>query len=97
MTSAALSRVKRAELISGLGAVILGLGLGALLYPAIAQLDLVLVALGVLMHGWGMLDKHRLETRVESAAWWWSAPLYRICWASLIAVLAAIVSIAILK
>ena len=56
-----VSPQKRADLIAGLGAVILGIGIGAL--PALRlQRDAAsLLFAGVLIHGWRMFDKHRFE------------------------------------
>jgi hypothetical protein len=80
---AALPRAKRAELASGIGALVLGLGLGAVLARYIGRFDLALVAFGAFVHGWGMLDKRRLEREAGTAAIWWNDALYWVCWAGL--------------
>ena len=83
MAAATTARLKRAELTSGVGAVVLGVGLGALLARQIGPFHLPLLALGVLVHGWGMLDKHRIEASTSSQLWW-SDALYWSCWILLI-------------
>ncbi len=86
-------RLKRAELASGLGAGVLGAGLGVLLSGWLLSYALPLVAIGGFVHGWGMWDKRRLEQSEAldaQPAVWWSTLLYWICWATLL-VLAVII------
>ena len=71
-------RQKRAELAGSTGAGVLGAGLGALLAQWTAPYALLLLVVGVLMHGWGMLEKHRLEAGAEIPLW--SKALYWLCW-----------------
>lgn len=80
-----LARRKRAELTSGLGAGVLGAGLGAVLADAIRHGALPLILLGALMHARGMWEKHRLETVLDAANPWWVTLLYWTCWALLLA------------
>lgn len=70
---------KRAELIAGLGAVILGIGIGALPALRLQARTMWFLLAGILIHGWGMFDKHRLETKSGSVEPWTNA-LYWICW-----------------
>lgn len=82
----AISRQKHADLSSSAGAGILGAGLGALLVdlvrPEIWQpVAAALVGIGIILHGWGMLEKRRLEAGVEAPGW--STALYWLCWAGL--------------
>lgn len=76
-------RVKRADLTSGTGALILGIGLGALVPRAVGAYAVPILVVGILLHGWGMLDKHRLESRQAIERVWWVELLYWLCWASL--------------
>jgi hypothetical protein len=78
MTHLNVSRQKRAELAGSAGAGVLGIGLGALLAQWAAPFAVVLLVLGVLLHGWGMVEKHRLEAGATSPSW--SKALYWICW-----------------
>ena len=77
------SRLKHAELASALGAGVLGLGLGALLAVQVRPYLAATLAVGALLHGWGMWDKHRLEGEAESITPWWAKALYWICWIAL--------------
>ena len=83
-SDASLSRLKRAELTSGVGALLLGLGLGVMLARYLEPYGFALLVLGLLMHVWGMLSKHRLESSFEAASAWWSEALYWLCWAALV-------------
>lgn len=56
----ATRRLPLAELTSALGAGILGLGIGVLGADYLRGVGLPTVV-GLLLHGWGMADKHRLE------------------------------------
>jgi hypothetical protein len=85
MTYAA--QIKRAELASGIGALVLGLGLGAIGARLVAPGALGVLAAGGVLHAWGMHDKHRLERGTETGSVRYAAALYRTCWAMLLAVL----------
>jgi hypothetical protein len=69
---------RRAELAGSSGAGVLGAGLGALLAQWLGGYALALVAVGVVLHGWGMLEKHRLQAGAEVPRW--SNALYWLCW-----------------
>ena len=81
MTRTAALRQKRAELAGATGAGVLGVGLGALLAQWTAPYAMPLLVVGVLLHGWGMLENHRLEAGADVPRW--SAALYWACWAAL--------------
>ena len=61
-----VSRQKRAELAGTAGAGVLGAGLGVLLAQWAAPYALALVIVGVVLHGWGMVEKHRMEAGAVS-------------------------------
>ena len=79
-------RLRLAELSSSVGAGVLGVGIGVLASSYLEGLGLPVVAAGLLLHAWGMADKHRLETKRGSPRIWWSTALYWICWAGLAAI-----------
>ena len=85
------AQLKRAELASGLGALVLGTGLGALVAPWLGSAALVVLLAGVTVHAWGMYDKHRLERRSETASVPFAAALYWSCWILLAALIAWLV------
>lgn len=74
-------RVKLAELTSSVGAGILGGGLGVLAAGYLDGLGVPILVLGLLLHTWGMRDKHALEAGRSQPAW--SVALYWICWVAL--------------
>lgn len=77
------NRLKLAELTSGVGALVLGVGLGVLFASTLRQSAAIVLVTGGLLHGWGMLDKHRLETSGAAHQVWWVNFLYWVCWAAL--------------
>ena len=79
-----------ANLSTGVGALVLGIGLGALLSDFLQVVAWPVLVIGVVMHAWGMFDKHRLESGGAAAQVWWETALYWICWISL-AILALVV------
>jgi uncharacterized membrane protein YecN with MAPEG domain len=74
------ARVKQAELMSSLGAGLLGFGLGAMVAPFVADLALLVLVAGALMHGWGMYNKHANERALGQAETLWMKALYWLCW-----------------
>lgn len=86
MPSAA-TLIKGAELISGGGAVVLGVGLGLLAPVLLQRYALPLLFVGVLLHGVGMTLKYRLEASGRKTPDWVRA-LFWMCWAALVATLA---------
>ena len=47
---------------------------------------ILIVILGLVMHAWGVYDKHRLETSTGVSRLWWTDLLYWLCWATLAAI-----------
>lgn len=78
------NEMKRAELTAVIGASVLGGGVALFLDGALKPYALPILLLGFLVHGWGMYDKHRLESRSGSARLWWAEWLY---WGCLVALL----------
>jgi hypothetical protein len=77
-------RRKLAELTSGVGAGVLGGGLALLLAPYLTAYAVPLVLVGALVHGWGMLDYHRLDRATGAEPVWWAEALYWVCWIALL-------------
>lgn len=74
------SRVRLAELTSSVGALVLGIGLGALLSNWLAGVGLWILLTGAVVHGWGMYDKNRLEQSAQLPDVWWHVYAYWLCW-----------------
>ena len=75
-----MTRLKFAELTSGIGALVLGVGLGAMFQQWFTPAAGVIVLAGASAHGFGMWDKHRLDRDCGALGRWWVAALYWICW-----------------
>ena len=56
-------RLKLAELTSTLGAGVIGAAVGLVLASNLREFAIPVFALGLLMHVWGMTDKHAIERR----------------------------------
>ena len=75
-----MTRMKLAELTSGVGALVLGVGLGALFTAWVAPAAGFITLAGVAVHAFGMWDTHRLETRTDSDTGRFVLALYWVCW-----------------
>ena len=81
------NRMKLAEITGSIGAGVLGAGIGSLLARALRPHLILVLSLGVVLHGWGMWDKHRLERSADEPRLWWHTTLYWICWIALLGLL----------
>jgi hypothetical protein len=81
-----MTRLKVAELTSGVGALVLGIGLGALTSHWVGSAAGLVTLMGLVTHGVGMWDKHRLESMPDVADRRWTVGLYWACWLLLVAV-----------
>ena len=86
-----ISRVKKAELLSSLGAGILGGGVALLLANLLTPYTIPILLLGLISHGVGMSQKHGLEQQGEVVRLWWAEALYWFCWLALAALLLLII------
>ena len=90
MAGDALTAVKATDLVSGLGAIVLGAGLG-LLAPETLRAHALPLLLGRLaVHGAGMTLKYRFEHR-QGLPLWWERALLRTGWICLAALGIAVV------
>jgi hypothetical protein len=81
-----MTRVKLAELTSGVGALLLGVGLGGLFPRWFGPAAGVITVVGLSLHAFGMWDKHRLDSQGQAGNPWVVA-LYWVCWLLLAGVL----------
>lgn len=86
-----MTRLQVADLTSGVGALVVGLGLGALWSEWLTSAAGLIAAVGVVMHGFGMWDKHRRESDIAVRESQWTSALYWGCWLLLAAVLGFLV------
>ena len=86
-----MNRLTVAELTSGVGALVLGVGLGAL-FPQWFNASAGLITFaGVVVHAFGMWDKHRLSGQAPAAdTGTLTLILYWICWLLLVIVLGVV-------
>lgn len=82
------SRAKRAELLSGIGAMVLGIGLGVLLSSFLKPYALPVLFIGLAMHALGMFMEHKFERASTGIRLWWAEILYWVCWIALLGVIA---------
>jgi hypothetical protein len=75
-------QMKRAELLSSLGAGVLGAGIALLLANLLANYAIPILLLGIVAHMVGMSQKHALEQQGNTSVWWVEG-LYWFCWLAL--------------
>lgn len=75
--------IKKAELLSTLGAGVLGAGIALLLANMFERYAVPILLLGLIVHAGGMFQKHRLEQLDENIRVWWEDALYWLCWLAL--------------
>lgn len=90
-TSEHIARVKKAELLSSLGAGVLGAGIALLLPNQLAPYAIPILLLGLISHAVGMSQKHGLDQQGEVVRLWWAEASYWLCWLALAALLLLIV------
>lgn len=83
-----MKRLKLAELTSGIGALVLGVGLGALFPHWFGPTAGPIAFAGLSLHAFGMWDKHRVEAADHAETPLWVVALYWVCWLLLAVVLA---------
>jgi hypothetical protein len=72
------SRAKVAELMSGVGALVLGVGIGSYLPLFGRSAAAVVIVLGAVLHSVGMWEIHRLEAGTRLPRW--TTGVYIVCW-----------------
>lgn len=86
-----ITRIKRAELLSSVGAGVLGGGLALLVPQVLAPYVIPILLIGLLGHAFGMFQKHQLEQQDTGVRIWWMEALYWLCWVILVLMLAIMV------
>jgi hypothetical protein len=75
-----VARIKKAELLSSIGAGLLGGGIALLMAAVLGRYAVPLLLLGLIIHAGGMFQKHRLEQGGDSDRILWVESLYWLCW-----------------
>ena len=79
-----MNRLKIAELTSGVGALVLGIGLGALFSTFVRDLGGVITLTGLVLHALGC----RTSIGLKPPAPGWITAAYWVCWVLLVLVIA---------
>lgn len=75
------ARLKQLELLGGLGGAVLGGGVALLFAEWLRPYALPAVVIGLVAHGWAMLQKHRMEVSDGNAKPpAWETAAYWGCW-----------------
>lgn len=82
-----MTRLQLAEVASGIGALVFGVGLGTFFATWVAPAAGVVTLAGAFAHGFGMWDKHRLEDDNPASRSSVVVGLYWVCWLMLVSVL----------
>ena len=72
------SRARVAELMAGVGALVLGIGIGSYVPLFGRSAALVVIVLGAVLHSAGMVEVHRLEAGTRLPRW--TTVVYVLCW-----------------
>jgi len=87
MNTEHLSRIKKAELLSSVGAGVLGGGITLLLAKFLVPYAIPILLIGLISHATGMSRKHGLEGQNQIVRLGWAEALYWFCWLALAALL----------
>lgn len=90
-TAEHIARVKKAELLSSIGAGVLGAGIALVLQNLLAPYAIPILLLGLISHAAGMFQKHGLEQQGKAVRVGWAEALYWFCWLGLAALLLFII------
>lgn len=91
MTAQNMGAMKRAELLSTLGAGVLGMGIALLLPNILTGYTLPILLVGILAHTVGMAKMRSLEQQANSPRVAWMDALYWFCWLVMAALLIYII------
>ncbi|MBI2757791.1 MAG: hypothetical protein HYX49_03850 [Chloroflexi bacterium] len=89
--SAHIARIKKAELLSSIGAGVLGAGIALLLTKFLTPYAIPILLIGLISHAVGMSKKHGLEQQDQNIRVWWVEALYWFCWLALAVLLLFII------
>lgn len=78
---ASQNRLKKLDLLGGLGAGMLGAGIGLVFAPWLQPYAIPILVVGILSHGWAMGAKKRMEGGANITGPSWVRAAEWICWA----------------
>ncbi len=91
LTPQNVNAMKRAELLSTLGAGVLGFGIALVLPNVLAGYAYPILLVGILAHVVGMVQMRSLEQQANSPRTQWMEVLYWFCWLALAGLLVYVV------
>lgn len=74
------NQTKRLDLLSGVGAGVLGAGIALLLAPWLRPFAVPALLIGILAHGWAMYAKGKLERQANIQQPKWAVIAEWLCW-----------------
>src|SRR5262245_18738142 len=77
------NRIKRAELLGSVGALVLGVGVGLPFARFLTPYTTPLLLPGFLLHSWGMYYRRKLDQASAVTSPGWVNVLYWVCWIAL--------------
>jgi hypothetical protein len=72
---------------SSVGALVLGIGVGAFMSTSLGSLAAAVFFAGVALHALGTWDQHRIDARIAQPEPAWSKALFWLCWMLFVVVL----------
>ena len=84
-------RRKKVELLSTVGAGLLGAGIALLLRRFLEAFAVAILGVGLAMHGWGMYSNRLLENATKIRPARWQEILYWSCWVALLTLVVYII------
>ncbi len=81
------NRLKQLDLLGSVGAGMLGAGIALVFAHWLQAFAVPALLIGLLVHGWAMFEKHRIERQAGLLQPVWSVWTYRACWAILAALI----------
>lgn len=81
------NRLKKVDLLGSLGAGILGAGLALLFAHSLTRFAFPALLIGILVHGWAMFEKGRIEKLEHWVVPKWAILAQRGCWIILAALM----------
>lgn len=85
-------RIKRMDLLGGLGAGVLGAGIALLFASQLQPFAVPAVLTGILTHGWAMYTKTKLERQAKMVQPKWAIVAEWVCWV-LLSVLVVLIGV----
>lgn len=82
-----VDRLHAAEITSSVGALVLGIGVGAYIAGSLGNLAAGVFFVGLALHALGMWDKHHIEAKLAAPEPLWAKALFWLCWMMLVGVL----------